>query len=656
MICRLFCLSFFLAFLFCDSGFLRAEPTLSSIFGEHMVLQRDRPVSVWGRAAPGQHVAVMLTNGAQATAVTDAAGNWRARLPSMRAGGPFTMTVADASGTVTLSDVMVGEVWVLSGQSNMAFPLNRASNAALAIPTAKHPEIRLFTVAHNSSLEPLNQVAGRWSECTPDTARDFSAVGYFFGLELSRRLHVPIGLIHSSWPGSAGEEWVPSHSLATEHDFASILDRWRSAPENYKIAAATGMPFSLEFSSFVFEDRVGKDKPLSDLSEGSLASTFGGGWSYNWKDAPETRFELARAEGDGYVARWSGRLRHQDTAALTFDIASGSIQFDLSQYRVLSFRVRGHGFFQVQLFQPTVADDANYASRVLQATDAWQTIQLPLDQFKQPDWGVQVPQTPDAITGFQVVNLLGSGEYDVRPPSGLFDGMIAPLIPYTVRGVVWYQGEGNAARAQQYRKLLPALIQSWRAAWQTPGLQFLLVQLPNHGPAVSSPQESEWAELREAQLLASKLPGTALAVTIDLGEPENVHPPDKVDVGKRLALAASGSVYGEQVPWSGPFYESSEMAANAVRIRLRNVFGGMRTSDGKSLRGFAIAGDDHRFVRAQALIDGDTVIVSNPSVAHPKAVRYDWADTPDGNLTNASGVPASPFRTDAWPGLTDGKQ
>lgn len=654
--------------MFCDPSLLRAAPALASIFGEHMVLQRDRPVAVWGHALPGEHVSIILTNGAHGIADTDAAGNWKTNLPSMHEGGPFTMTVADASGTTTVRDVMVGEVWVLSGQSNMAFPLNRASNATEAIPIAKQPQIRLFTVAHDSSPELLNQVQGQWSECTPDTARDFSAVGYFFGLELSRRLNVPIGLIHSSWPGSSAEEWIPSRVLAEEPEFAPILERWKSAPENYKTASTTGLPFSLEFANLTLKDRRGKQTPLSDLSEGGSANAINGHWSYSWEDAPETRFELAPVQGSGpvqgggYVARWSGSLRHQDTAVLTLDLVSAGRPFDMSPYRELSFWVRGHGFLQVQLLQPTVTDDADYASPVLQASGAWQIVELPLDQFKQPDWGVQVPLTLHAVTGFELVGRLGSDEYDERPPSGLFNGMIAPLMPYTVRGVVWYQGESNALRAQQYRKLLPALIQSWRTAWRAPDLQFLLVQLPNHGPAVSTPQESAWAELREAQLMAARLPGAAMTVTIDLGEPGNVHPADKIDVGKRLALTATGSVYGKRIPWSGPIYDGmdvinhAELTEGSVRIRFRNVFGGLRSLDGKPLRSFAVAGGDHRFVWAQARIDGDFVIISSPLIAQPEAVRYDWADTPDGNLTNDSGVPASPFRTDSWPGLTDGKR
>lgn len=619
-----------------------------------MVLQRDRPVAIWGVSRPGAHISISLSNGRRGTTIADAVGSWRAILPAMHAGGPFTMTVAGAAGSIVLRDVMVGEVWVLSGQSNMTFPLSRSSTATEALSTANQPAIRLFTVARNSSLEPLIQVDGQWSECTPESARDFSAVGYYFGVELSRRLHVPIGLIHSSWPGSSAEEWIGAQELASNPDFYPILDRWKNAPELYKEASTSGQPFSLEFSDFSLKDSNGRSHPLRSLTEGNSPDAFDGEWTYSWKDAPDTRYEMDR-EGDRETTRWSGRLRHQDTASLTF-VRAGGRSMDLSSLRTLSFRVRGQGLFVARLLQPTVTDDADYSSEPIEANSNWQTLDLPLEQFKQPDWGFKTPQMLQSITGIQFVSLIGKDEYDMRPPSGLFNGMIAPLVPYTVRGAVWYQGEGNAPRAQQYRKLLPALIRSWCAAWKEPDMQFLLVQLPNHGPAVPDPQESAWAELREAQLMATKLPGTALAVTIDLGEPANVHPPDKIDVGRRLALAAAGSVYGQRTAWSGPVYDSAVAEGATMRVRFRNVFAGLRTSDGKALRGFAMAGADRHFVWAQTRIDGNTLIVSSPAVTHPEAVRYDWADSPDGNLTNDSGVPASPFRTDAWPGLTDGKR
>ena len=276
--------------------------------------------------------------------------------------------------------------------------------------------------------------------------------------------------------------------------------------------------------------------------------------------------------------------------------------------------------------------------------------------MKQPDWGVQMPWTQKALTGFQLIALSGDAQYEPQPPSGLYNGMIAPLIPVAIRGVVWYQGESNALQAYQYRKLLPALIEGWRSAWRSPDLPFLIVQLPNHGPAVSVPQQSAWAELREAQMMAAGLPHTTLVVTIDLGQENNVHPPDKADVGKRLALAAERTVYGQDIAYSGPLYKSARIEGSKVVLYFHDVFGGLRTRDGKPLRGFSIAGADHKFVWAEAQIAGDEVIVSSPAVPQPIAVRYDWADSPDGNLTNNSAIPASPFRTDDWSGLTVGSE
>ena len=634
-------------------GLAWAAPSPASIFGDHMVLQRDRPIPVWGTAKPGEVVTVSLNIGVHNSATTDASGHWKVTLPAMHSGGPFTMTLEDQDGTLALHDILIGEVWLLSGQSNMTFPLYRASTADRAIASADRPEIRLFTVSKAEALQPRTQFAGSWQQCSPESARDFSAVAYFFGIDLANRLHVPIGLIHSSWPGSAAEEWVTARSLQRDPAFAPILQRWQAAPQSAKAAAKDGLPFSLEFSDFALKKKDGGKQILSDFSQGSSENTFGGAWSYTRRDAPLTSWTLIPNGHEGFVARWNGKLRDQDTALLRLKFAPGGKPFDLSPYTALEFRVRGTGFYQLQFLQPSIQDEANYAFAVLHGSHEWKTVELPFSQLKQPDWGMQVPWTQNSLTGFQFIALEDDSQYGEVPPSGFYNGMIAPMIPFAIRGVVWYQGESNALHAYQYRKLLPALIGDWRAAWHSPDLPFLIVQLPNHGPAVPAPQESAWAELREAQMMAAaRLPHTAQVVTIDLGQQNNVHPPNKADVGKRLALAAEATVYGQRIAYSGPIYQSATVEGNKIVLHFRDVFAGLRTRDGKSLRGFAIAGENHRFVWADAHIAGDQVIVSSPAVPHPIAVRYDWADSPDGNLTNNSEIPASPFRTDDWPGLT----
>lgn len=642
--------------LFSCCGFAWAAPSPASIFGEHMVLQRDRPIPVWGTAKPGEIVTVSLNMGIHASATTDNSGYWKVTLPAMHSGGPFTMKIEDHDGAVVLQDIMIGEVWLLSGQSNMTFPLERASTADRAIASADRPDIRLFTVSKAAALQPRTQLTGSWQPCSPDSARDFSAVAYFFGIELANRLHVPIGLIHSSWPGSTAEEWIDAHSLLRDPVFAPILQRWQAAPKSAKAAAGDGLPFSLEFSNFVLKEKNGGSKILSDFAQGSSEDSFGGAWSYTWRDAPLTSWTLVPNGHTGFTARWSGKLRDQDTALLRLNFAAGGKPFDLSPYTALEFRVRGTGLYQLQFLESSITDDANYASAVLHGSSCWQTVELPFSQLKQPDWGMQMPWTQNSLTGFQFIALTDDSQYEEEPPSGFYNGMIAPIIPFAIRGVVWYQGESNALRGYQYRKLLPALIEGWRSAWRSPDLPFLIVQLPNHGPAVSIPQQSAWAELREAQLMTARLPHTALVVTIDLGQENNVHPPDKADVGKRLALAAEGTVYGQAIAYSGPLFESAAIKGNKIVLHFRDVFAGLRSRDGKALRSFSIAGADHKFVWAEAQIAGNQVIVFSPAVSHPIAVRYDWADSPDGNLTNNSGIPASPFRTDDWPGITVGSE
>ncbi len=616
-----------------------------------MVLQRDKPIAVWGWADPGEKIEVRLANGAPVSTQAGTDSRWGLTLQPLPAGGPFVMRVAGKT-TVVIHDVMIGDVWVLSGQSNMTFPVSRASNASSAISKASNASLRLFTVPDESSLKRSSSFQSAWQICTPENAKEFSAVAYFFGSELEKRLQVPIGLIHSSWPGTSAEEWTDSTSLAANPDFAPILSRWRDAPDETHMFAGDGFPFDLSFRNFVLlrkgddgEQRVA----FSDFSQAN--NQLGGKWTYSWNTAPESLFEIDRAKDDA-VAHLTGRLRPQDSAALDASLAEDGQIGDLSDYSGIEFSARGSGFFQLRFAQPTVTDEANYASPIFKATREWRTIRLEFSDLKQPDWGVQLPWTPSAVKQLMIALRESGGEYAMRPPSGLYNGMIAPLAPFSIRGFVWYQGEGNAGRAYQYRELLPALIQGWRKAWNDQDLPFLIVQLPNHGARQAQPVESAWAELREAQLQATRLPHTAIAVTIDVGEADNVHPADKADVGDRLALLALGTVYGQHVAYSGPVYGSAKVEQGTIRVHFRNTFGGLKTGDGKPLTGFELGGADRRFAWANAKIEGDDVVVSSPGVPNPVAVRYAWADNPVQNLTNSSGIPASPFRTDDWSGIT----
>ena len=639
----------FLGFLLSSAAF--ADPVLPGLFSDHMVLQQGREIPLWGWAEPGEQITVTLL-GATSSAVTGSDGRWKVALPARSAGGPFVLTVQGRK-TITLKDVMLGEVWVFSGQSNMAFALSGAEGADAEIPKANYPLMRLFTVPEKSILAPQQNVAAIWKLCTPDTAREFSAVAYFFGRELYRQLGVPIGLIHSSWPGTSAENWVAPGFLEGDPDLTPILQRWTAATPAVKDLAFHSMDVELEFDDFELISQGGEVVPFSDFNDGASRNALHGIWSYDWNSGPGTVFELAAPGygGSGYAARIRGPIAANDGPWLRSTFSADGTPADLRSYSGIRFRYRGRGQFALRTLQPTIYDWDDYSSQPLPAAAEWQTATILFKDLKQAGWGIPEDFTPQSLTGFALEIQQPDGF--MIPPSGLFDGMIAPLIPFSIRGAVWYQGESNAPHAYQYRKLLPALIRGWRQSWGEGDFPFLVVQLPNHGARPPQPGESWWAEMRESQLLALRLSNAGLAVTIDVGEANNVHPHKKAEVAQRLALWALGTTYHKDLVYSGPLYDSQKIEGNRIRIRFKHTGSGL-AAHGEALRGFAIAGADKVYHWADATIEGDSVVVSSPAVPAPLAVRYAWADDPDCNLYNREGLPASPFRTDDWPLSTAG--
>src|SRR5262245_25825361 len=482
------------------AGNVRADVKLPALISDGMVLQQGMAVPLWGWADEGESVSVEFQN-QKLTAMTKD-GKWVVRLKPLKAGGPFTLTVSGRN-KIELKNVLVGEVWICGGQSNMAWRLNQSDNAEAEIAGAKYPMIRLFTAPRAEVAAPVTDVKAAWKECSPETAATFSAVGYYFGRDLHKARNVPIGLINNAVGGSPAESWTS----------AGVLN----ADAEYKQFAA--------------------DYPRRmDLHEKAMA---------------KYREDSEKAKAENKPA----------------------------------------------------------------------------------------PRAPG------------------KPwmPSGLYNGMLAPRAPNSVNGVIWYQGEANATRAYQYRRLFPTMIRDWRGLWGQGDFPFLFVQLAAYGPNSQRLGESDWAELREAQLMTlSASQKTGMALAIDVGNYDSIHPLNGQPVGTRLALAARAVAYGKKIVFSGPVYQSMKIKGDKAVLNFKHTGGGLEARGGE-LKGFIIAGDDKVWREAKAEIKGDRVIVSSAEVSKPVAVRYAWMKFPTCNLYNKEGLPATPFRTDDWPGVTQTK-
>jgi sialate O-acetylesterase len=497
-----------------DVRSLRADVKLPAIFGNHMVLQRDQKDRLWGKADAGEEIAVSINDQTKTTKAGDD-GRWSVTLDPLPAGGPHKLTVK-GKNTVTFEDVLVGEVWICSGQSNMEWKVGGANDADLESLSANFPKIRFITVPKVGTQEPKDDFKGEWRACTPDSAKAFSAVGFFFGRQIHETIGVPIGLIDDSWGGSACEAWIRRDLLEKDPKYQPLMEAWAKR-------------------------------------ENSL---------------PEARAKYAK---------------------------------DLAEYKEAEAKAKEEG--------------------------------------RRPG---RPPQDPDA-------QMTGNAR-----PGNIYNGTLKPTLGYGMRGAIWYQGESNAARAYQYRELFPLMIQSWRDEWNIGDFSFYWVQLADFMAERQAPSDSSWAELREAQTLTmNRLPKTGQAVIIDLGEAQDIHPRNKLDVARRLARWALAKDYGVHVPYQSPTYKSMEKNDNKIILTFEQTGGGLKPFDVPELKGFTIANGDHKFVAAKAkLLGGNKVEVWSDEVSDPAAVRYAWADNPICNLYSKEGLPLTPFRTDDWPGVT----
>ena len=625
-----------------------ALPFVHPLFSNNMVLQRGISDPIWGWTTPGATVTVRVT-GKGAKAIAGADGKWMVKLPPLPVGGPYTLTVSGPQ-TVTLGNILVGDVWLCSGQSNMQFPVNAAINGAQEAAAGEQPQIRLFTVPDTIGFEPLRLVNGHWDSCTPQTVGGFSAVAYFFGRSLQQKLHVPIGLIHSSWGGTPIEAWTSAEATQTMPEFHSALAAFQKTAQAEKAGTTFDQIVEAWNARHDAPPAPGKTWADPDIDASAWKTMGQPNWWVNTGIpifADETlwfrrSFDLPAAWAGKDLMLHLGDLVDRDTTYVNGTKVGGLYRRGLQRdYRVPAALLKpGQNIIAIRALSFSgnggLVDDASHF-HIEPANDP-----TPKPLSLAGPWLYRIaPQVPAGDPSPVPI------DGDAGQVTSLYNGMIAPLLPVALKGVIWYQGEANAGNGRFYQTQLPTLIKDWRVRFGVGDFPFLIVQLANLGPPPAQPGESGWAELREAQQLTTeRVPNTGLAVAIDIGDPNNIHPANKQEVGRRLALAAEAIAYGRKVAYSGPIYQSMKIEGSAIRLRFKHGDGGLVIKGGDKLQGFAIAGADRHFVWADAKVDGISIVVSSPTVPAPTMVRYAWADDPVCNLYNQAGLPASPFRTD----------
>jgi len=624
---------------------LQGQVTLPALIRDSMVIQRDTEWNLWGWASAGEQVRVRF-NGKRYKTRTGPDGTWKIQLPPVPAGGPYTLEIT-ASNHILLNDILAGDVWVCAGQSNMVHYLGiHNERYAAEIASANYPEIRQFLVPSSSHLEgPAADLAGgSWKWANPEDVNSFSVVAYFFALQLHEKYMVPIGIINASVGGTPIEAWTSEEGLQAFPGMVETIQR------NMDTAYVNGA-----------NRAAMADRRAAGLGRGSDAGSAGPvSWSdpdyipRNWHPIyiPGYWEDQGVRNLDGVV--WYRKVIEvpEHMTGMAARVVLGRI-VDADQLYINGVQV-GRTTYQYPQRRYQVAPGVLKPGRNLFV------IRVQNNSGK----GGFVPDKPYClVAGGDTIDLTGQWQYRVgevyqregfprmgiaaqNQPTALFNGMVAPYTDYAVKGFVWYQGESNASRAGQYKELLPALINDWREQWKNKELPFLYVQLPNFMEVNYSPEESDWALLREAQLEALQLPLTGMAVAIDLGEWNDIHPDRKKPVGERLALAARKVAYGEgNLVWSGPLYRSHRVDGNRVIITFDHTGSGLVSGDGEELGHFAVAGPDRKFRWATAIIEDNRVVLWNDRVPDPKYVRYGWADNPRfANLYNKEGLPASPFR------------
>ena len=629
---------------------LHAQLTVSPLFTDHAVLQRDRPLPIWGSGTPGESVAVTFAT-QHATTVVAPDGTWKVTLKPMRAGGPYDLTVAGGT-TLVFHDILLGEVWLASGQSNMEFKMMTVKNAATELAAADHPNLRMYNVPITPLPAPTAQLTGKWEVSTPAAATHFIAVGYYFAVNLLNDLHVPIGIINSTVGGTPAEAWTPLPGLTSDPLFAAPalreLQGLNDLQQNRVLYVANLAAWEKQYNAAepseteTLPDVAADDwKPLTIPGDAKNLPFTGPTvlWAKYTFDLKESDLTPAGARAD------LGYLLESDTVYVNGTKVGHSIPDPLhtvSVYRAYSIPPAalhvGSNTILVRAFahskQRQTFGINGMMLTILNATNG-PLARYPIQDGWQYRIGSEVALSPAALAALPQPPQVSPG----HTASALYNGMIAPLGDFAMRGALWYQGEANAGAYARYAALMNHLITGWRAQWGYE-FPFYVVQLPLYN-------NTNFPAMRAAQAqIATLVPNTAIAVTIDTGEAQNIHPVDKKPVGDRLALLARHRVYGETIEDSGPFFASVEPQAASLRIHLTHAKGLHSSSD--TIANFEIAGPDHHFVPASAIIDGETLVLSSPTVAHPVSARYAWSGTPlNCSLYNQANLPLAPFTTDA---------
>lgn len=619
---------------------------LPKIFGDNMVLQRNKQIPVWGWGDAGEQVTIQFNKEEPKTVKADATGKWMLMLDPEKAGGPYTLTVK-GNNTVTFNNVLVGEVWICSGQSNMEFAMRSAINSDKEIADANYPQIRHIKVPNTISITPKDDITGgEWKVCSPGTVGDFTAVGYFFARELYNQLHVPIGLINTTWGGTHSETWTSREAFEQSDEFKSMiagmsvlnLDSLAKVKKEAMTTRLTNLLGPLPkpgeadaWKDASFDDSHWPKMQLPNLWESKgLPDVDGVIWfrkevTVSAADAgKEATLELAMIDDNDitYVNGVKVGTTNAYNAMRKYTIPAGVLK-------------AGKNIIAVR-----VTDTGGGGGIYGEAND----MKLTISGNAQPlagDWAYKVEEPYTSST-------VGPNSY----PTLLYNAMLKPLIPYAMQGVIWYQGESNAGRAYQYRTAFPLMIKDWRWHWGEGDFPFYFVQLASYNSANGNANGSTWGELREAQTMTLQLPNTGMAVTTDIGEEKDIHPKNKQDVGKRLAAIALNKTYGKKNMYSGPMYQSMKAEGNKITISFLYTGGGL-VAKGGELNSFEVAGADKVFHPAKAVIQGNTIVVSAEGINNPAAVRYAWGDyVGSANLYNKEGFPASPFRTDNWVEIT----